>query len=77
LLFRSEKALALLYGLPMLLFPLPYYITHADFRYRLVIDPLLTILTAYAIARGYARVSERPMEETSERTVSSLAGDHH
>ena len=27
---------------------LPYYITHAEFRYRLLIDPLLTILAAYA-----------------------------
>jgi hypothetical protein len=26
---------------------LPYYITHAEFRYRLVIDPLLTILAAH------------------------------
>jgi hypothetical protein len=33
----------------LMLFPLPYYITHAEFRYRLVIDPLLTILAAYAV----------------------------
>jgi hypothetical protein len=42
--------LALLFSLPLLFFPLPYYITHAEFRYRLVIDPLLTILGAYALA---------------------------
>lgn len=28
----------------MLLFPLPYYLTHAEFRYRLVVDPLLLVL---------------------------------
>jgi 4-amino-4-deoxy-L-arabinose transferase-like glycosyltransferase len=39
---------AALFLLPLMLFPLPYYITHAEFRYRLVVDPLLTILAASA-----------------------------
>ncbi len=43
-------SLALLFILPLMVFPLPYYITHAEFRYRLVIDPLLTILAAYAFS---------------------------
>jgi hypothetical protein len=42
--------LAVLFLLPLMVFPLPYYITHAEFRYRLVVDPLLTILGAYAIS---------------------------
>jgi 4-amino-4-deoxy-L-arabinose transferase-like glycosyltransferase len=41
---------AILFLLPLMVFPLPYYITHAEFRYRLVIDPLLTILAAYAVS---------------------------
>jgi hypothetical protein len=41
--------LAVLFLLPLMVFPLPYYITHAEFRYRLVVDPLLTILAAYAV----------------------------
>jgi 4-amino-4-deoxy-L-arabinose transferase-like glycosyltransferase len=41
--------LAVLFLLPLMIFPLPYYITHAEFRYRLVVDPLLTILAAYAL----------------------------
>ncbi len=41
-------SVAALFLLPLFLFPLPYYITHAEFRYRLVIDPLLTILAASA-----------------------------
>ena len=45
---RSEWHVALLYCIPFIFFPLPYYITHAEFRYRLVLDPLLTVLTAYA-----------------------------
>ena len=40
--------LALLFALPLLVFPLPYYITHAEFRYRLVIDPAVTMLGGYA-----------------------------
>jgi hypothetical protein len=42
---------AVLFLLPLLVFPLPYYITHPDFRFRIVLDPLLTILSAYAITR--------------------------
>ena len=52
LLYRSgRRDLAILFALPMLFFPLPYYITHAEFRYRLVLDPLMTILAAYAITQ--------------------------
>jgi hypothetical protein len=49
-LFRRHRlAAGLLFALPFLLFPLPYYITHAEFRYRLALDPMLTILAAYAL----------------------------
>jgi 4-amino-4-deoxy-L-arabinose transferase-like glycosyltransferase len=49
-LIRERRfSLTALFLLPLMLFPLPYYITHAEFRYRLVIDPLLTILAAYAV----------------------------
>ncbi len=54
-LFRDRRTrLGVLFLLPLLLFPLPYYITHAEFRYRLVVDPLLTILSAYAITSGFS-----------------------
>jgi 4-amino-4-deoxy-L-arabinose transferase-like glycosyltransferase len=52
LLYRNRsKAFALIMALPLLLFPLPYYITHAELRYRLNLDPLLTLLAAYAITQ--------------------------
>jgi hypothetical protein len=35
------------YVVPMLLLPLPYYITHADARFRHTLDPFLAILAAY------------------------------
>jgi hypothetical protein len=47
---RRRVSVAALFLLPLLLFPLPYYITHAEFRYRLVVDPLLTILAGYAVS---------------------------
>jgi hypothetical protein len=51
-LYRNRmRAFAVLMALPLLLFPLPYYITHAEFRYRLNIDPLLTLLAAYAVTQ--------------------------
>jgi 4-amino-4-deoxy-L-arabinose transferase-like glycosyltransferase len=45
---RGRFGVAALFLLPLMVFPLPYYITHAEFRYRLVVDPLLTILAASA-----------------------------
>jgi hypothetical protein len=49
---RSDAALILL---PLLLFPLPYYVTHPDFRFRLVLDPILILLAAYALATHFSR----------------------
>jgi hypothetical protein len=48
---RQSRTTGLLFLLPLLIFPLPYYITHPDFRFRLLLDPLLTILSAYAVYR--------------------------
>jgi hypothetical protein len=47
LLWQRRQTL-LLFAIPLLLFPLPYYITHAEVRYQFVIDPLLAILAGYA-----------------------------
>lgn len=48
-----------LYAIPLLIYPLPYYITHADARFRYVIDPLLAILAAYAIGILWRRLRAR------------------
>ncbi|HEV2647515.1 MAG TPA: glycosyltransferase family 39 protein [Acidobacteriaceae bacterium] len=61
---RGKRSLALLMALPLILFPLPYYITHAEFRYRLNVDPLLTILAAYAVTQIVALFRrQRGLEE--------------
>jgi hypothetical protein len=46
---RRQPAIACLCALPLLFFPVPYYLTHAEFRYRLVLDPLLTVLAACGV----------------------------
>lgn len=49
----------------VVLFPIPYYITHTALRYRHPIDPFLTILTVYAVARFWrALVPNRPPERS-------------
>jgi hypothetical protein len=62
--------------LPLFLFPLPYYITHAEFRYRLVVDPLLTAFTFYGLwnlLQGFrARASVFPSREASRRLEGRL-----
>ena len=63
-LFRERRfRLAALFLLPMIFFPLPYYITHAEFRYRLVIDPLLVILAGYAVSASFLHGSQREIDQ--------------
>ena len=74
LLFKARRWFtALLFSLPLALFPLPYLITHAEFRYRLVIDPLLTICSGYAIAAIYQPLNEKQRESSSPCASSSVA----
>jgi hypothetical protein len=72
LLFKRCKPLAMLFLLPLLVFPLPYYVTDIKFRYRIEIDPLLTILSAYAILQLAA--SLRPSYSAASREVTSFLG---
>jgi 4-amino-4-deoxy-L-arabinose transferase-like glycosyltransferase len=63
-LWRRSRTTAMLFLLPLLDFPLPYYITHPDFRFRLLLDPLLTILSAYVVCRLKGpRESSQPAEK--------------
>jgi len=64
-LFKRHRAAAMLFLLPLLLFPLPYYITHPESRFRLVLDPLLTILSAYAVTRVAHFGSSRATHDVS------------
>jgi 4-amino-4-deoxy-L-arabinose transferase-like glycosyltransferase len=72
---RRMRAYAILFALPLLLFPFPYYITHAEFRYRLNIDALLTIPAAYAVTQLAAAWSSRMAAKQAARAAKpTLAG---
>ena len=75
LLFRSgRRAETVLFALPLLLFPLPYMITHAEFRYRIVIDPLLAVLAAYALVACYRRMAAHPSPIAALNATGPVAG---
>jgi hypothetical protein len=70
---RRTRDLAILLALPILIFPLPYYITHAEFKYRLNIDPLMTILAAYAITQLDSAMSRRASAKAARKLVATPA----
>jgi hypothetical protein len=58
----------------LLLFPIPYYITHTSLRYRHPIDPFMVILTAYAITRFWdllARLKVRRRGQFRESLIET------
>jgi hypothetical protein len=60
LIWRGNKALATYFLLPLILFPIPYSITHPDYRFRLVIDPLLVALTACTLTGRKTHMDGEP-----------------
>lgn len=58
-----RRAIAVLYALPILIFPLPYYITHVYVRFQYVIDPLLVVLAAHAIGAFLSYFRAKPSSE--------------
>jgi hypothetical protein len=55
----------------LLLFPIPYYITHTALRYRHPIDPLMTIFTVYAIVRLCSALQRRAALDKSEGAIKA------
>jgi hypothetical protein len=43
----------------MLMFPVVFYVTHTSGRYRYPMDPIMGILTVFAIAYPLAQLSKR------------------
>jgi Flp pilus assembly protein TadG len=74
LLWRHHRSLATPFFLVCVLFPLPYYITHAEFRYRLTLDPLLLPLSAYALVwvAGWVKQSRRVSQPVQTVVSPSL-----
>ena len=71
-LLGKSRTTAFLFLWPLLIFPLPYYITHPDFRFRLLLDPALTILSAYAVCRLCVRTEKHFQERSVEPQVPRL-----
>ena len=46
---RGSRPGAMLFVFALLVFPLPYYVTHALVRYRFPLDPVLAILSVYGL----------------------------
>jgi 4-amino-4-deoxy-L-arabinose transferase-like glycosyltransferase len=46
-------------ALCLLLFPIPYYLTHTELRYRHPIDPFMTLFTVYALVRVCSALRRR------------------
>jgi hypothetical protein len=67
--FRTGySTIAMLYLLVLLVFPVPYYLSHLDPGFRHPIDPLLVILACSTITRPYpnARMPVPAERETGE-----------
>ena len=50
----------------LLIFPIPYYLTHTGLRYRHPIDPIMAILTVYALGQLYSALHRRVVLDKSE-----------
>ena len=75
LVFRKRtRDFAALMALPILLFPWPYYITHAEFRYRLNIDPMMTILAAFAITQLDSAMARRAAAKEARKMAQPTLG---
>ena len=72
-LWRKHRQVAIPFSILCVLFPLPYYVTHAEFRYRLTLDPLLLPLSAYALllVKNWVRRRRISYKSTSDTNSSS------
>jgi hypothetical protein len=58
-LYRKHGAKVIPFAVFPVMFPLLYYVTHADLRYRHPIDPVVSLLTALAVAQAIGFASAR------------------
>jgi 4-amino-4-deoxy-L-arabinose transferase-like glycosyltransferase len=62
--YRARREVALPFASVMLIFPVVFYVTHTSGRYRYPMDPIMAILTVFALAY--------PLSQLSERTFAKL-----
>jgi 4-amino-4-deoxy-L-arabinose transferase-like glycosyltransferase len=66
---RRKNRSAAVFGVVVGIFPLIYYVTHVSLRYRYPIDPILTVLGAYAIC-GWLPGSRRQKSSPPAEAVA-------
>ncbi len=52
---RAAKRLATFFAVPLIVLPLPYYISHPDFRFWCLLAPTLTVLCAWWLTRRWSK----------------------
>ena len=80
-LLKSRRTAGVLFLLPLLLFPLPYYVTHPDYRFRLILDPLLVVLAAKlrvmtSVAKVVGEMGGKDMHKTYHAVFKLRASKH-
>jgi 4-amino-4-deoxy-L-arabinose transferase-like glycosyltransferase len=69
---RSRLRGSPLFASALLVFPLTYYITHTALRYRHPIDPIMTILAVYSVARLVEFLSRKLLKTRIYQTARVL-----
>lgn len=64
---------ALPYWIAVLIFPLPYYLTHTLVRYRFPIEPIVTILAAYGLLQLWNWITGRDLHAPDRSAVLKSA----
>ena len=72
---RSRNEWSLPLASVMLFFPVIFYVTHTDARYRYPMDPIMTVLTVYAIAYPLSRLANRTFKLPLQAKESTLSAD--
>ena len=70
--WRKDKAAALPYLLAVLVFPLPYYLTHSSMDYRQPLEPVLLLLVAIGLF-GTGAGREQPADALVDEPEAVLA----
>jgi len=58
----------------LILFPIPYYVTHSSLRYRHPIDPMLTIVAVWGVSRSWVFLSKYAQSFSSTATKGERQG---
>ena len=66
---RCRECARLLAAL-LLLFPMPYYLTHPDARFRLVFEPIMLMLAAHAVNCLYSKLRQATVQSTDTTALA-------